>query len=110
MIRPAKNGCATNITFRGIPVYHSWDYGLKISTLGKKKEKEEKEYFIKMHLTEESYLRPVQKLLIDWDLYENGWLVDKYQNKHLFYYLCQMGNYGSHRPIELTYFKYLEDK
>ena len=50
-------------------------------------------------------MQPVQKILIDWDLYENGWLIVAYKNKDLFCYLCQLGNYGSHRPIELTYFQ-----
>ena len=45
-------------------------------------------------------------LYIDCELYENGWYLpygDGYKNKHLFYYLVQMGNYGSHRPEALDY-------
>jgi hypothetical protein len=52
-------------------------------------------------------LKAVENLMIDWHLYENGWHVhyeNCYKNKHLFYYLQQMGGYGGHRPKELEYF------
>ena len=51
-------------------------------------------------------LDKVLKLFTDWQLYENGWYIpygDGYKNEHLWYYLTQMGNYGSHRPKELEY-------
>ena len=50
----------------------------------------------------------VEKLMVDWHLYENGWHVvypdGGYKNKHLFYYLQQMNGYGRNRPKELEYF------
>ena len=53
----------------------------------------------------EAELLEISKLLIDWDLYENGWLVPNYKNKHLFYYLSQISNWGRHRPAALKLFK-----
>tara|TARA_B100000795_G_C22717718_1_gene406165 strand:- start:574 stop:963 length:390 start_codon:yes stop_codon:yes gene_type:complete len=108
MIRNAKNGCNTEVKFRGKKVYYTWevwDTGIAFSMLGNELDTED---FVKNQITDESYLGSVQNLLVDWKLYENGWLVDKYQNQHLFYYLCQMGNYGRYRPKELEYFKDLK--
>ena len=54
-------------------------------------------------------LEAVEKLIADWHLYENGWYViypeGGYKNKQLFYYLTQIGNWGSHKPRELEFFK-----
>ena len=107
MIRAAKNGCSSDITFNGKKVYHDWD-STKIpkSYLGEKLDKTE---LLKYHLVDESRLQAIETLMVDWELYENGWHVaypdGGYKNKHLFYYLTQMGNYGSFRPKELEYFK-----
>ena len=53
-------------------------------------------------------IKEVMDLFCDWQLYENGWHVEYpdggYKNKHLFYYLQQMGNWGRYRPEELDYF------
>jgi hypothetical protein len=105
MIRAAKNGYSSEITFKGKKVYHEWDYGVPKPRLGKKLNKTD---FLKK-LIDEQNLTAVENLMIDWELYENGWLVvygnDGYKNKHLFYYLQQMGNWGQRQPVELEYFK-----
>ena len=105
LVRSARNGCASEITFKGKKVYHEWDWGVNKSYLGKKLNKTE---FLK-NLVDETNLESVENLMIDWVLYENGWLVeltgDDYKNGHLFYYFTQMRGYGGHRPKELEYFK-----
>ena len=106
MIRSAKNGCASDVKFKGKKVYHEWHCGVKKSCLGKKLNKIE---FLKEYLLDESHLQAIENLMIDWVLYENGWLVelqgDDYKNGHLFYYLSQIRGYGSHRPKELELFQ-----
>lgn len=109
MLRAAKNGCGSHITFKHPngthKVYHDWDIGISKSSLGKKLDKRE---FLSTKV-DECNLEDVEKLMEDWHLYENGWYVvyreGGYKNKHLFYYLSQIGNYGSYRPKELEYFK-----
>ena len=105
LIRSARNGCASEITFKEKKVYHEWDCGVNKSYLGKKLNKTK---FLK-NLVDETNLESVENLMIDWVLYENGWLVeltgDDYKNGHLFYYLTQMRGYSGHRPKELEYFK-----
>jgi len=106
MTRAAKNGCSSEITFKGKKVYHDWDSSeIPKSHLGKKLDKTE----LLKELVGESHLQAIESLMVDWELYENGWHVTYpaggYKNKHLFYYLQQMGNYGSFRPKELEYFK-----
>ena len=64
--------------------------------------------FLKENLIDENYLPAIEKLMVDWVLYENGWHVlynDGYKNEHLFYYLTQMHGYSGYRPEELEYFK-----
>jgi len=105
MIRIAKNGCSSDVTFIKKIVYFDWDRGLPKSYLGKKLNKTD---FLKENLINETHLPAVENLMIDWELYENGWHVvygkGGYKNKHLFYYLQQMGNWGSYKPKELEYF------
>ena len=104
MIRVAKNGCSTDVTFKKKKVYFDWDTGIPLSSLGAEQNKTD---FIKSRVLE-IHIQEVENMLIDWNLYENGWYVNYpkggYKNKHLFYYLSQMGQYGSHRPKELEYF------
>tara|TARA_Y100001970_G_C14244303_1_gene866982 strand:+ start:4204 stop:4527 length:324 start_codon:yes stop_codon:yes gene_type:complete len=106
MIRAAKNGCASEITFKGRKVYHDWDSSkIPKSYLG---EKLDKTVFLKENLINECHLPAIEELMIDWYLYENGWHVpyeNGYKNEHLFYYLTQMHGYSGIRPRELEYFK-----
>jgi len=106
MIRAAKNGCASEITFKGKKVYYDRDDSeIPKSYLG---EKLDKTSFLKEILIDESQLPDIEKLMVDWVLYENGWYLlydDGYKNQHLFYYLTQIGRYGHYRPKELEYFK-----
>lgn len=104
-LRAALDGCNGKISLKGKQIYHYWMSGSSPSILGQKLNKNE---WIQHNITDEQYTDKIQWLLADWEPYENGWLVTtgdsgKYRNNHLFYYKCQMGNYGSHRPQELDY-------
>jgi len=104
-IRIGKNGCGSEVYFRGKKVYFHWENSCNSSILGKKLDKT---VYIKANIVRpdnELDLSEVSKLMMDWQLYENGWLVTNYKNKNLFYYLTQMGDYGYHRPAELKLFK-----
>jgi hypothetical protein len=119
MIRAAKNGCSSEITFKRKKVYHDWESSsISKSDLGEKLDKIE---FLKTMVHDgtsivsvqyssgtQTKLEAVEKLMIDWELYENGWYVEYpnvgYKNKHLFYYLQQLSGYGRIRPEELKYF------
>ena len=105
LVISARNGCASEIKFKGKKVYHEWFHGIPKSKLGKKLNKTE---FLK-NLVDETNLESVENLMIDWVLYEKGWIVElqgeDYINGHLFYYLAQMRGYGSRRPKELEYLK-----
>ena len=118
MIRAAKNGCSSEINFHGKKVYHDWESSsIPKSHLGKKLDKIE---FLKPMVHDstsivsvqywygpgtQTKLEAVEKLIIDWELYENGWHVaypdGGYKNKHLFYYLQQFGT--TNRPEALDY-------
>ena len=104
-LRAALNGCNSKISLKGKQIYHYWSSGSSPSMLGEKLNKNE---WIQDNITDEQYTDKIEWLLADWEPYENGWLVTTsdsgtYRNEHLFYYKCQMGNYGSHRPQELEY-------
>tara|TARA_B100001094_G_C17549544_1_gene493051 strand:- start:107 stop:421 length:315 start_codon:yes stop_codon:yes gene_type:complete len=103
MLRAAKNGGSNDIKFYGKKVYHDWDRGeITKNDLGLKLMKD---IWIKQNIKDPSYYSAVDSMLTDWKLYENGWYISKYDNKHLFYYKTQMGNYGSHRPDTLDCLK-----
>lgn len=66
----------------------------------------DKDTFIRRRVSDENDVQLVKDMLVDWNLYENGWLVTiddsgRYRNKQLFYYKCQMGNYGLDKPEAL---------
>ena len=102
MIRAAKNGCSSDISFKGKKVYYDWEHGISFGYLGTKLDKTA---FLK-NLVNENNLEAVENMLVDWDLYENGWHViypdGGYKNQHLFYYLRQFGRQT--RPEALDYF------
>ena len=97
-IRRAKNGCRSDVTFSGIPVYHKYSVGFRQSILGSKIDKI---LWINDNVNDKNYINDVSLMLVDWELYENGWLVTSYKNKQLFYYRCQIGL--STRPEQLDY-------
>ena len=98
-IRRAKNGTGNDVTFSGIPVYHKYSAGFRQSILGSKLDKI---LWINDNVNDKNYINDVSLMLVDWELYENGWLVTLYKNKQLFYYRCQMGCNNT-RPEQLDY-------
>ena len=101
MIEAAKNGCNNLIKFQEKNVYFDSDSGIEKSSLGTKLDKIS---YLESKV-DSSNLPAVSNLMTDWELYENGWFINSYDNKDLFYYLAQIGNYGFHRPKELDYFR-----
>ena len=99
-IRRALNGTNGEVSFKEIPVYHDWMWGDSYVALGKPLQKEE---WIRQNIKEEFNYKAVNNMLIDWELYENGWYVYKYDNKNLYYYLTQIGDFGLYRPEALKY-------
>ena len=73
-IKQAKNGWGKYVTFDNKPVYYHYHHGTS---------------------------RDILCMMKNWELYENGWLVDNSSGRHLFNYLCDIGS-GS-RPIALDY-------
>ena len=82
MLRAAKNGCSGDIRFYGKKVYHEWDRGdITVNDLGLKLMKD---IWIKQNIKDPSYYSAVESMLTDWKLYENGWYISKFDNKHLY--------------------------
>jgi len=102
--KQAKNGYGDPVTFCNIPVY----FGSYHSSLGCKYNKN---VWIEDNVTLMCYdvamvRESVSNLLINWQLYEDGWLYTPDYNtsafcKHLFNYLCQIGTCT--RPQELQW-------
>jgi hypothetical protein len=102
-LRRAKNGCSENVSFRGKAVYYPWDSGSDDMTcLGRR---QEKNLWTFEHLKDVEHADDVHSIMKDWTLFQNGWLVAGDENRDLFSYLCQIGNYGFHRPKALGYLK-----
>lgn len=102
-LRRAKNGYGDEIKFCNRYVYHKWDTGqYSEQALGRKMDKKQ---WIFEHVTDAVHAFSVNILLSDWSVYENGWLVDGDSNQNLFYYKCQIGNWGLYAPEALEYLK-----
>jgi hypothetical protein len=101
-LRRALNGTNGEVSFKEIPVYHDWMWGDSYVTLGKPLQKEE---WIRQNIKEECNYKAVNNMLIDWELYENGWFVSGNRNNRLWNHLCQIGNNASSNVIETTYLK-----
>jgi len=102
-IRQAKNGCGGIVKFYGKPVYHPFKSGNDDMTcLGRR---QEKNLWVFEQLEDAEHANEVYSLMQNWTLYQNGWLVAGDENLDLFYYLCQIGDYGLHRPKALDYLK-----
>lgn len=92
----AKNGCSSNLFWRGKKVYYPTSSGLHPNCLG---EKLDKNSWIIDNIADQTSFIKLNNLLSGWDLYKDGWLFNQGSNKRLFYYLCQIG--CNTRPIEL---------
>lgn len=104
-IRAAQNGTGNSVQLCGIDIYHVFEPlgRLSLSELGAELDKDA---FIRSRVSDEKTML-VKNMLVDWQLYEHGWLVSvddsgSYRNKELLYYKCQMGNYGLYKPEALN--------
>jgi len=100
-LQQAKDGCGNFVTFDKKPVYYQYHHGTTRDILGEKLNKI-------IWITENVALNHsdmarviVRNMLKNWELYENGWLVDNSSCRHLFNYICQIGT--TRRPIALDY-------
>ena len=96
----AKNGCSTDIFWRGKKIYYPSSSGLSPDCLG---EKLDKNSWITENIQDQASFINLNDILSGWELYREGWLFNQGPDKKLFYYLCQIGI--SSRPIELDLLK-----
>ena len=101
-LRRALNGTNGKVSFKELPVYHDWQWGESYAALGNPLQKEE---WIRKNIKAEFNYKAVNNMLIDWELYENGWFVSGSRNNRLWNHLCQIGNNASSNVIETTYLK-----
>ena len=99
-LNEARNGCNSLVKFQNIQVYYNWSWGGSYDKLGNKIDKDK---LIANNVENPEDMDAVKFMLMDWELYENGWFIKTYKNSELFNYLCQLGN--SSRPIALSYLK-----
>jgi len=92
MLKQAKNGCNKNISFLNKQVYFDWDINSNFqNTLGRQINIDDYiQSFINNNISNTIKKKILYELLIDWKLYENGWLIQESKNPKLFYYLCQI--------------------
>jgi hypothetical protein len=99
-LRISLDGCNGKVTLKGLLVYHNWYFGESYDKLGQQLQKDE---WIKQNITKQEHYDSVSSMLIDWQLYEGGWFINSYTNRHLYNYLCQFDS--NHRPESLSYLK-----
>ena len=102
-IQQAKDGRGNDLQWRNKSIYYNSNSGDSLAILGNKTGKDD---WIMENIGEIKNTIVLKRLLASWELYENGWLYtdqDIDRSKHLFYYLCQIGN--NSRPIELELLK-----
>ena len=100
-IERLKNGLGGYVTFRGIPVYSISDSGEKY--LPSIKNRLDKNEWIKCNLKDLSNLNDVANLFDPLELYNDCWIVTRWNNSHL---PCYLSNYGRYkRPTELDMLK-----
>ena len=100
-LRRARDGCGNEVHFMKKPVYHysmQMDPPLVYSTIL------DKNQWIRDNINNDENYEMVNFMMIDWNLYEGGWVISSYDNPGLFYYLCQIGDWGARKPKELQYF------
>ena len=91
-IRRALNGYNGEVSLNDIPVYHKWFPGISSKpklTLGSPLDKDD---WIRKNINNSSGIHDVRQMLKDWDLYENGWCVEREQNRKLWCYVCQLSD------------------
>ena len=105
VLRKAKDGCGGDIQLCGMDVYHNFEplSPTKMSELGAPMDMDA---FICSWVLQPKDQQRVRDMLADWHLYEHGWLVTtnksgRFRNKHLFYFKCQIGNWGYNKPEAL---------
>ena len=102
-LKRAKDGCSGDLHWRNKGVYYRSNSGDSLAILGNKLEKAD---WIMENISDIKNTIALENLLASWEIYENGWLYtdqDIDSSKHLFYYLCQIGN--NTRPNELGLLK-----
>ncbi len=104
-IRLAKNGCSSPVYFHGKAIYKKCEL-LAHHTLSDLGPPTDKNAWIEANLADPSKRADVERLLVDWELYENGWLVTGDSNTRLFLHKCQIGDHGYHKPDALVFLKH----
>ena len=94
-MRRAVNGCNDPVSFKNIPVYYNWVSG--DFDLGNQLNKDD--WILKNIKNKDNY-ESVRMMLLDWELYENGWLLIGHKDCRLFYYICQI---DYHKPEALVH-------
>ena len=106
-LRRVINGYNGKVSLCNKPVFHRWNawHDLTIKELGIQLDKNK---WIQQKVSDPKKAAEVAKMLKDWDLYENGWLIERSDNHDLSRYLAQIGNYGLFRPDALDYIEPLQ--
>jgi hypothetical protein len=101
-LRRLLNGYNGKVSFGNLPVYHYWSPTSEFdeSVLG---EKQDKTAWIARYTPNPEHVDAVDEMLVDWDLYSGGWLVDRTTNPGLVRTLAQIANYGQNPPDALKY-------
>lgn len=107
-LRRVLNGYNGKVSLCNKPVFHRWNTTGHDSTIQELGIKLEKEAWIQEKVSDLEKAELVTEMLKDWDLYENGWLIERSDNYALYRYLAQIGNCGLYRPNALDYIEPLQ--
>ena len=107
-LRRVLNGYNKKVSLCNKPVYHPWSITGHDSTKQKLGIQLNKNEWIQGKVPDPEKAAKVVEMLKDWDLYENGWLIERSDNHDLSRYLAQIGNYGLFRPDALDYIEPLQ--
>ena len=100
-LRRARDGCSNEVSFMKYPVYY---YSMQMDPPLVYSTELDKKQWIRNNIKNEENYEAINFMLIDWKLYEGGWVISSFDNPRLFYYLCQIGDCGLYKPTELEYF------
>mgnify|MGYP006078592563 FL=1 len=97
----AKDGCGNLIKFHGKFIFYITDSktNFNLHDVGFKLDKK---IWINNNVIDEKHIKDVERMLYDWNLYKDGWVVRINKNR-LIHYLCQIGN--NTEPLALDYIK-----